>query len=340
MQYPRSLFTCLVVVAATGCGGGHAGTTTDSSVAIDSQHAAIDAPHATIDAAPGAKDAAIIGDASVHTGSRPAVVGGSRPTTVQTPAHIVAGQTYPLILILHGYGLDGAEQQTYMQMDPPPITGGAFVLAPDGTADETGEKFWNAGPECCDLYHSGVNDVAYLGGIVEDTIAGWPVDPSRVYIVGHSNGAFMAYRMACERADIFTGIAILAGANISLDGTGCTASQPVSILHMHGTADTVVAYAGDTSVAPGEADFPGAVESVTQWAGYDGCSATLTNGTPFDMVVDLLGAETTPMVAGCSNAAHGVGVELWSIEDAEHIPTLQPTFGSDVTTWLMAHPRT
>ena len=333
MQYPRSFVTCLIITVAASCGGGHSGTTVDSSLSADSHHAAIDA-------APGAADATpIIGDARPHTGSMPTTVGGSRPTMVQVPSNIQVGKTYPLILILHGYGLNGAEQQTYMQMNPPPIDGGAFVLAPDGTTDSDGEKFWNAGPECCDLFHSDVDDVAYLGGIVDDVIAGWPIDPSRVYIVGHSNGAFMAYRMACERADIFTGIAILAGANISLDGTGCTAAQPVSILHMHGTADTVVAYAGDTSVAPGEANFPGAVESVQQWAGYDGCSPTLTDGTPFDMVVDLLGAETTPKAAGCSSAPHGVGVELWSIAGAEHIPTLQSTFGADVATWLMAHPR-
>ena len=265
-------------------------------------------------------------------------LGGARPTTMQVPPTIAPGQTYPLILVLHGYGATGFLQQSYFELKPPPITGGAFVLAPDGMVDSFGHQFWNAGPECCDLGNTGVDDVAYLGGLIDEALAKFPIDKNRVFIVGHSNGAFMAYRMACERADVIAAIAGLAGANVSTEGSGCSPSKPVSVLHIHGNADMTVSYTGG-SVAPGAAQFPGAVASVTQWAGYDGCTGPLVDGTPIDLVNDTLGAETTPSLANCSAAASGVGVELWTMDGAGHIPSLQSTAGTLITTWLMAHPR-
>ena len=48
----------------------------------------------------------------------------------------------------------------------------------------------------------------------------------------------MAYRMACQSADLIAGIASLAGATF-LDPSRCAPSQPVNILHIHGTADDI-----------------------------------------------------------------------------------------------------
>ena len=51
----------------------------------------------------------------------------------------------------------------------------------------------------------------------------------------------MAYRMACESADLIAGIASLAGMTF-LDPSRCAPSQPVNILHIHGTADDSIIY--------------------------------------------------------------------------------------------------
>ena len=73
-----------------------------------------------------------------------------------------------------------------------------------------------------------VDDVAYVGGLIDEALRTWPVDPKRVYIVGHSNGDFMAHRLACERADVVVAIAGLAGAGIAIDGSGCSPSKPAT----------------------------------------------------------------------------------------------------------------
>jgi polyhydroxybutyrate depolymerase len=40
--------------------------------------------------------------------------------------------------------------------------------------------------------------VAYLGAVIDDVAAHYTVDPKRFFVIGHSNGGFMAHRLACE----------------------------------------------------------------------------------------------------------------------------------------------
>ncbi|MEZ4366634.1 MAG: PHB depolymerase family esterase [Kofleriaceae bacterium] len=269
----------------------------------------------------------------------PRTVGGDRPVTVQVPVTLVAGERYPLVVVLHGYGTAGAVQQAYLQLAELTTTPGAFVVAPAGTVDDGDNQFWNASDACCDFADAAPDDVGYLGGIIDEIIAGWPIDLARVFVVGHSNGGFMAYRMACERADVITAIAPLAGANVSLDGAGCAPTAPVSILHLHGTADGTVAYGGGVLLA-GQPPYPGAEASTQAWATADGCTGAFAPpaaDATLDLVGGLPGAETAREVAGGCPA--GVAVERWRIAGAGHIPDFSLRLGPALVDWLWSHPR-
>ena len=235
---------------------------------------------------------------------------------------------YPLVMVLHGYGASGFVQQAYFGAYPLATSGKAFVIAPDGTIDSSGKQFWNADPACCDFGNTGVDDVAYLGKILDDLLASdWPIDPNRVFLIGHSNGGFMAYRMACERADIIAAIAPLAGLASSQPAT-CTPSRPVNVLHMHGTADASIPFTSDGA---------GAEQSTAQWAQKNGCGTTRTAGPDLDLEQNLAGAEThTATVDGCPALGK---VEQWTIEGGGHIPVFGPTFSQTWFDWLSAHAR-
>lgn len=262
------------------------------------------------------------------------VYGGDRPVELQVPTDLDLDRQYPLVMLLHGYSANGLLQTAYLGLGDLPTDPGAFFLAPDGVRDAEGNPHWNASPACCGDEASHVDDVAYLGALLDDITAEWPIDRSRIFLIGHSNGHFMSYRMACERADIVTGIAGLAGAAFSVDGSGCDPSDTVSSLHIHGDADATVLYEGG-GFAGGE--YPGALDSTLQWAGYDGCASTMTDGPARDLVRDLAGDETTvQIVDGCPA---GVGVELWTIVEGGHIPNFHDGFGTTVVGWLNDHPR-
>src|SRR5439155_918922 len=209
---------------------------------------------------------------------RPTTFGGDRPVDLQVPIGFDDSKTYPLVMVLHGYSANGVIQEAYFGIKNEVDAGNAFVVAPDGLVDSKDHEYWNADAACCDFDHSSVDDVAYLGGLLDEVTAAWPIDPAHVILIGHSNGGFMAYRLACERADIVTEIGVLAGAATS---DTCDPSTAVDVLHIHGTADTEVPYDGGTTLES-QTMFPGAVASTMRWAGFDSCSTTSTAGATVD----------------------------------------------------------
>lgn len=268
-------------------------------------------------------------DAGTGAPERPTLFGGEqRPAELRVPASLDEGELYPLVMVLHGYGASGFVQQAYFGAYPlATASSTAFVIAPDGTVDASGKQFWNADALCCDFGNTGVDDVAYLGGILDDILASdWPIDPNKVFLIGHSNGGYMSYRMACERSDIIAAIAPLAG-NASSQPSSCTPDRPVNVLHMHGTADATVPFTGTTGAEP----------SVMQWAQKNGCGTTRTAGPDLDIERNLVGAETrTASTDGCPATGK---VELWTIEGGSHIPVFVPTFTQIWFDWFLGHAR-
>ncbi len=80
------------------------------------------------------------------------------------------------------------------------------------TKDSKGNEFWNATDACCNADGSTVDDSGYLSALLWDIRAQYNVDPNRVYVFGHGNGGFMAYRMACDHSLQVSGVASLGGA--------------------------------------------------------------------------------------------------------------------------------
>src|SRR5512135_1253101 len=118
------------------------------------------------------------------------VFGGNRPVTLQIPPSYDGSTPAPLLILLHGYGVNGAVEENYLGLSALVATNGVFLAAPNGLIDQTGSPFWNATDACCNFYGSTVDDVAYLRGLIRDISHDYKIDPKRVYLWGHSNGAF------------------------------------------------------------------------------------------------------------------------------------------------------
>jgi polyhydroxybutyrate depolymerase len=256
-------------------------------------------------------------------GMRTKIYGGDRPAELKTPAMLTEGKQYPLLVVLHGYGVNGFVQSAFFRVTGLPAADQALLVAPDGTTDSSGRQFWNADAACCDFEHKNPDDVAYIGGLIDDISADWPVDKNQIFVLGHSNGGFMAYRMACERADVIAAIGSLAG-NASSSPTTCNPAKPVNVVHLHGTVDDMVPYSGATP-------------SVDQWAAKNGCGTTRTETMTYDFDTNVDRAEThVQPTAGCP--ANGA-VELWTMEGSTHIPVMNETFAPTIFAWFTAHKR-
>ena len=125
------------------------------------------------------------------------VVVGDRPVTVHVPPGYDPSHPAPLLIALHHYGGSGAEQETYFKLGALANQRGYLYALPDGTFNDSGIRFWNATDACCDFDRSGVDDVSYLARVIKEIQASFAVDPQRIDLIGHSNGGFMVYGMAC-----------------------------------------------------------------------------------------------------------------------------------------------
>jgi polyhydroxybutyrate depolymerase len=177
------------------------------------------------------------------------------------------GQPLPFVILLHGYSGSGQAMDDYLSMSSIAAARTFLLATPDGTVDALGYRYWNATDACCAANAPvPADDVAYLTAVIDDVSSRYNVDPKRVYIIGHSNGGFMAHRMACDRAARIAAVVSIAGAQWN-DLAYCQPSEPVSVLQVHGTADTVILYDG----GPG---YPGARTTVTDWAMLNRCTTS------------------------------------------------------------------
>jgi polyhydroxybutyrate depolymerase len=266
-----------------------------------------------------------------------------RPVSVYVPSSYVGQTPAPLVILLHGRGGPGAGdfEESYMQLRPWAEARGFLYCHPDGTIDGGNNQFWNATDSCCDFLNTGIDDAGYLRAVIEEIGRQFAVDPKRVYLVGHSNGAFMAYRMACQSADLIAGIACLSGMTF-LDPNRCAPSQPVNILHIQGTQDSFFYNGGTQTISLGfpsnTPPFPGLQQTIQFWAGYNGARDPVTDPAPLlNLDSSLPGLDT--VITRYTNYPPGGAVELWTINGGMHYPTLSAEFAPRVIDWLLAHPK-
>lgn len=170
----------------------------------------------------------------------------------------------PLILVLHGFGGTADGMRAYAGIErsvEETLDEGAIVVYPNGSgADEGFPQSWNAGGCCPFSTFDMVDDVAFLADVIESVSGRFDVDPDRVWVVGHSNGGMMAYRLACELSTRVTAIGVAAGA-MMIDT--CASTRPTSALHLHGELDVVVPLLGGDGAG---ITFPSAQQSIERFS--------------------------------------------------------------------------
>jgi polyhydroxybutyrate depolymerase len=220
---------------------------------------------------------------------------------------------------------------------------GYLVVWPNGTLDSDQLRFWNATDACCDIEGSGVDDAGYLSGLITEIESTFTVDPKRIDIIGHSNGGFMSYAMACKHADTIAAIVSLAGETFA-NPKSCAPTKPVAVLEIHGTADDTVLFTGgtlDVGTVRSMAPYPGAEASVATWAQYDGCASKSVTDEHVDVDANL-GTGTEPAEATVmrwSGCKPGGAAELWTVPGGGHNPDLSDAFPGAVLDFLEAHPK-
>ena len=202
--------------------------------------------------------------------------GLTRQYRVHVPRSYNRAQPTALLVSLHGGGgdMDHQADDTHYGHISASESEGFVAVFPNGYSKLPSGKLatWNAGTCCGSARDQVVDDVGFIRAIIARVRQQLNVDHNRVYATGMSNGAMMAYRLACEMADTFKAIAAVAGTD---NTTQCAPAAAVSVLHIHAQDDDRVLFAGGAGQAFRDAssvtNFVSVPASMAQWVRHDNC---------------------------------------------------------------------
>jgi len=135
---------------------------------------------------------------------------------------------------------------------------------------------WNDGrPTNANLL--GINDVGFFNQMCDYMITNYPVEVTKIYVTGISNGGFMSSRLGCELSNRIAAIAVDAATiEATTIASNCNPGRPVPALYIHGTADPFVPFIGGEVIASGTAG--GTVvshfQAIDKWISINGCNPT------------------------------------------------------------------
>jgi polyhydroxybutyrate depolymerase len=107
----------------------------------------------------------------------------------------------------------------------------------------------------------GSGDVTYLRAVVQDISHTWCINLRQVYAEGHSSGAVMATRLACDAPNVFASVAGYGGGDPTVTNSPCVPGRPIAVGIFQGNADPI-------------STLPSAVQHRDNWLRRDGCPST------------------------------------------------------------------
>jgi len=201
--------------------------------------------------------------------AHPAFARGSdtRSYLVHVPARYTATHPQAIVLVFHGHCGDAAEAESSSGFSALAEQRNFIAVYPQGLLDDSGLPFWaSIGP-----IDYGIDDALFVSDILTKLQTELCIDPGRIYATGFSNGGGMSGFLACKLAMRIAAFAPVSGNYYDLPG-GCHPGRAVPVLEIHGTADSIVPYAG---IPPSENPvwhLPSIPQWLKDWATRDGCS--------------------------------------------------------------------
>jgi polyhydroxybutyrate depolymerase len=241
-----------------------------------------------------------------------------RTYVVHVPPQVARGAALPLVLSFHGAGANARDHQAWTEMDRVADREGFVTVYPDGTGLLPRNLLtWNAGTCCGYAHRHGVDDVGFVLALLAGLSRRLPLDPTRLYATGMSNGAMMSYRLAVEATPRLAAVAPVAGTMVV---ESFTPSRPMPVMHFHSVDDPRAPYDG------GYGPFlpfltrvlhPSVEETIGRWIRNDGCP-----GEPRTAATVRVGRETDAQAAQQLVYGPCFGdseVVLWKLSGVGHV---------------------
>ncbi|MEL7449893.1 MAG: PHB depolymerase family esterase [Pseudomonadota bacterium] len=195
------------------------------------------------------------------------VDGVTRGYLAYLPAGYDGSTAMPLMISFHGGSSTALDQLALSDMRALADQDGVILAYPQGLPEfPGGPTIWNSvGP-----FSNGVDEVGFVAALIDDLAAEFAIDESRVWASGYSNGANMAWELACFLSDRIAAIGPVAGSMWTWTENLCAPLSPVGVVSIHGTLDFYNPYDG------GPPFSLGLIAASEYWVAQAGADATPT----------------------------------------------------------------
>ena len=168
------------------------------------------------------------------------VEGATRSAVVYVPEGIRSNDKLPLLLAFHGSSWNGRIMQQVTGFSELAEQDRFIVVYPNGSGPSD-ILSWNAEFCCSFALERNIDDLLFVDRLLDELLTRYPVDASRVYATGFSNGGMFTYMLALKRPERFAAVAVVSGA---MYPTQQQTHIPMPIMIIHGTDDSVIPYLG------------------------------------------------------------------------------------------------
>jgi len=235
-----------------------------------------------------------------------------RSYIVHVPAVTSPPAVWPVVLAFHGGGTNAETMIRFSGLSEKADEAGFVVVYPNGSGRSSQALTFNAGNCCGHALRYDVDDVKFVGQLLDDLTRMLPVDARRVFATGMSNGAMLCYLLAGQMADRIAAIAPVAG---PMGTASCSPSRPVPIIQFHGTADEFAPYRGGRGRRSRTGvKFLSVDQTISAWVAANGA-----NPRPTVTQLPLKYVDGTRVTRTHYGAGHGSAeVVLYTIHEGGH----------------------
>ncbi|HJQ46860.1 MAG TPA: PHB depolymerase family esterase [Amycolatopsis sp.] len=257
--------------------------------------------------------------ATTRTVHRALTVGGRHRTYLAIgPAEPKPG--LPLLIMLHGRGISAQEESVRTGFLGYAERGLADLVYPAGISES-----WNAGHGCCGVAgREGMADVPFIDAVATDSAQFFAADSRRIYLVGYSNGAKLAYSTVCDHSGVFAAMATYGGLPLA----ECPDPKPISAMMLAGTADPLVKAEHSSPSATAAVDTTAA-----QWRSRGACTTSATRHIGPLTLTTSSGCESGTQIA--AGLYHGL-THYWPVAspiEARYTTVVGPDAAAATVMW-------
>jgi polyhydroxybutyrate depolymerase len=214
----------------------------------------------------------------------------------------------PALLLLHGRSGEVPVMRQWLGFDELAQQNGFMVIYP-----QSHQGAWDFGVGVRERGHVGrrsIDHERYILDIVDEVDAVHPIDRSRLFIAGVSDGASMAVRLSCRKPAVFKGLISVAATIAYYAVDDCHEPAPLSALLIHGVEDTEMPWQGKTYRQ--YKVFLSLDESVQWWMDRNHCPTRSAESTDYHL---FAGQVDQRRIANCADDTE---VVVYRVNDGGH----------------------